>query len=272
MTKINQTFEVSKKDWESTFFGFNFASLTLIEKISSIHFYDNYEGYKSELSSLLIEAEKEYNLIEANIDTSVSFVIPLLEDLGFRFVDSKISFFTLLNKENIQSQMFEQANTRIKIREKLESDFQEISDLAINFMVNDKAFVSKYKNKLFFESSLAEKYFREWVKNTFYAENSIISVAINEVNKVIGFFIYEKKKDIDGIPVYKGILTTVNPDYRGSDIHLSLQSFIFGKIGIKEFYIDNTTQLTNIPIIRNHIKSNRYLKNISFTFIKRRFS
>lgn len=270
MESTLQTFSTAIKDWESNFFGFNFATLNVDAGIDINHFFEDYEKYKSELSQLLANADKDFELLEAIVDTRISFVMPLLEDLGFRFVDSKISFLTPFEKSNIQGQIFEVQNSKIKIREKVEADYKAISDLSINFMVHDKLFVSKYKNKLFFAPDLAEKYFREWIKNTFKSENAIISVAVNELDEVIGFFIYEKKGTHKDIPVYKGILTVVNPAYRGSDTHLSLQSFIFNKIADEKFYIDNTTQVTNVPIIRNHIKSDRYLNNISFILLRKK--
>ena len=268
--EVENIFSLKRKDWESNFFSFEFGLLEINKDFEYQYFIDHFTSIQDFLIQSFNHLLVSFDYIEAIIDTKQYFIIPMLEDIGFRLVDSKCTFITKLNQDNLQSQIFAVENAKIKIRERKDSDLQAISDLSVNHMVNDKYFVSKYKSKYFFTDEIAEKYFREWIKNTFTSPNAIFSVAVNDDEKVVGFFIYEKKGELNNLPVYKGILTVVDPAYRGSDTHLSLQSFIFNKIKDPEFYIDNTTQITNVPIIRNHNKSNRLLNNISFILLRKK--
>jgi hypothetical protein len=267
---LETSFILKRKDWESNFFSFEFGLLEISKDFDYSFFTENFSRVEEYLNKTISELANQFDYLEAIIDTKQYFIIPMLEEIGFRFVDSKCTFITKFNQENLQSQIFAIENAKIRIREKIDTDLKAISDLSVNHMVNDKYFVSKYKSKYFFTEDIAEKYFREWIKNTFNSSNAIFSVAVNEQDDVVGFFIYEQKGELNNLPVYKGILTVVDPNYRGSDTHLSLQSFIFEKIKAPEFYIDNTTQVTNVPIIRNHNRSNRLLNNISFILLRKK--
>lgn len=73
-----------------------------------------------------------------------------------------------------------------------------------------------------------------------------------------------------GIPLYKAILAAVNPDYRANSYHLHMQAYLYKQFPEKQFYLDNTTQLTNIATIKNHIKSQKKLNRIVLTFFRMR--
>ena len=63
-----------------------------------------------------------------------------------------------------------------------------------------------------------------------------------------------------------GVLTAVEPAYRGEKAHLSMQSFLYQHIPENRFYLDNTTQLTNFAIIKNHITSQKKLNRMDLFF------
>jgi hypothetical protein len=72
------------------------------------------------------------------------------------------------------------------------------------------------------------------------------------------------------LPIYKGILTAIDSDVRGKNTHLVLQSFIFKQIKEEQIYIENATQVSNIPIIRNHIRSHRMLDSVTFILVRKK--
>lgn len=86
-------------------------------------------------------------------------------------------------------------------------------------------------------------------------------------NTIASFFIIERVKDYENLPRFKGILTAVKKEHRGQKLHLAMQSHLYKHLGIEKFYLDNTTQLSNMPVIKNHIKSNRRLHQMSLTMM-----
>ena len=62
-----------------------------------------------------------------------------------------------------------------------------------------------------------------------------------------------------GIAVYKGILSVIEPKHRGRNLHVHLQQFLFEEMATRheQVTLDNTTQVSNYPVIRNHAKSGR---------------
>jgi len=255
-------FSLQRKDWESDFFAVPIGSLQFTAA-SDLDKYYSYPELRTQLTGLLEIADARYHLLEIDIDVKQMFVVPLLEEHGFRLVDSRCSFLTFLEKDDLAAQMFDVANDQIEIRDKTERDLEPIIDLTVNFLVNDTGFLSRYKNGAYFSKVSAERYFCEWVRNAFRSPGSIISVAAHKTCEVVGFFIYEKRGSRNDFPLYRAMLSVVNPEFRRNGIHLAMQSFILKQFGESGFYIDNTTQLANVSVIRNHIKSHRSLNFIS---------
>jgi hypothetical protein len=224
-----------------------------------------------EADLLLLDADKIFELLEFNVKMDQFLIIPLLEDLGFRLVDSRISFKTRIDVNERNKQNFELSLPGFEIRSFAQEYLQEVLSLTDKYLANNPDFVSRYKNTRFFSSNDASKYFQTWIKNTFRSEKSISCVLIDQkTNQVKGYFIYEKISDSDALPTFKGILTVIDEEARGHSTHLALQSYLFSLIPDQEFFLDNTTQLTNTAVIRNHLKSFRNLESISLTFIRKR--
>ncbi len=49
-----------------------------------------------------------------------------------------------------------------------------------------------------------------------------------------------------------------------------MQSFLYGQLGFGECYLDNTTQLANAPVIRNHVRSEKHFESTTLTFYRPR--
>lgn len=240
---------IEKKEWESNFFGLSIYELVTWNGL------DTLEGKIEKL---------DYDLIECNLSFSNFKDLSFLESIGFRTVDSRISFLTLID---VKDQRFLASSPKYKIRPYLRKDFEEVLEMTHKHLTFNDSFVSRYKNTMYYPGGFAEKYFKSWISKSVLSEDSITVVA--EFNsKVVGFFIIEKKTLDAEIPVWKGRLTAVDKLHRGNNLHLSMQSKIFELIPTTNFYLDNTTQLSNIAVVKNHIKSNRKLESMSLNLIK----
>jgi hypothetical protein len=263
-------FELKPKDWETNFFGFSYGLLSLTSNQSFDSLKDDMYAAVEELHALIQQESPKYAYIEMNLDSRFFFFIPKLEDLGFRLLDTKATYLTEFSQEDLQKQNFELSDENLVIRNKRESDYETILTMSVDVMVQDKVFVSKYKNSDFFSEDIPKKYYTEWIKNTFFAASSYFAVLTNKEDHIKGFFIYDKRVDAkSGWPIYKGILTVVDKDVRGKNIHLALQSFIFKQIKDEKLIIENATQVSNIPVIRNHIRSHRMLDSVTFILVRK---
>lgn len=237
-------FTLQKKEWESNFFN---------KKILELVDWKELNNFELALGTL------EYDLIECNLSFNRFRDLAALENIGFKTIDSRITFLTLINTEDSR---FLSRTPGYLLRPYEAKDFESILAMTHSHLTYNDNFISRYKNESFFPKDSAVRYFSKWIDFSINSPNSITIVSEFK-GELVGFFIIEKKNAVDGIPVWKGRLTAVDKDHRGKRLHLSMQTKIFELIGVKEFYLDNTTQLSNVAVIKNHIKSNRALKSMS---------
>lgn len=260
-------FAIEEKKWESEFFNKRWGLLTC-KDLSVNTIVEMPKAMTMELNRILEKSDQSFDLLEFQATHDLFPLIPYLEIVGFRLVDSKISFKTLLTSDTLAEQQFPLDFANLKIQLFSPQYLKEIIALTNKHLTYNPAFVSRYKNPLFMKPGAAEKYFSTWVNNSLASEHSISCVIVDHHNSVKGYFIYEKKGSENNIPIYKGILTVIDDEYRGKSTHLAMQSFLFSRIKETKYFVDNTTQLTNLPVIRNHVKSHRSLNSISLTFYR----
>ena len=237
---------ISKNDWESKFFK---------KEIFKLEFDGKIDELKTDLRN------NNWDLVECNVNLTNFKDILMLQNLGFKIVDSRIRFLTNI-EFNQQDYLF--YNEDYTIRNYLEKDLDFILNLTQEFLTNNKNFISRFKNESYFNVDDGEKYFTKWINFSLANPNSKTAV-VEKDNKQVGFFIMEEKGVHKEIPLLKGILTAVDKNNRGNKLHLVLQTFLFENFGYKSFYLDNTTQLSNIAVIKNHIKSSRKLDSMHIT-------
>ncbi len=243
--------KLKKKAWESDFFAKQIYELKISEIVSG-------EAILEALS------EVEYDLVECNLDCQLILNVKTLEDIGFRTVDSRITFLTQINLE--ESKYLFEAPHGYKIRKYRPSDLEDIIQQTHYFLTNNDKFVSRYKNLDYFSDNDAELYFDTWIRYSIDDSDSITMV-VEYKEQPVGFFIAKQQTPINGTPLLKGILTSVDLNHRGKQLHLVLQTTIFKEMNYTNFYLDNTTQLSNIAVIKNHITSSRKLKTLSLTLL-----
>ncbi len=246
-----QNIDINRKDWESTFFKKNFYDLQINKNI-------NFEEIKSIINSL------DFDLIETRVSTKLFKNIEILEDLGFRTVDSRITFLT---KIDINDSKFSfETNNQYQIRKYKSSDLPIIKLLAHQNLTNNPQFISRYKNLNYFNKQDAQQYYDQWIEFSVKDHNSSIVVSTHK-DQVVGFFIIQVQGNHLNYPLVKGILTAVEKDHQNKKLHLAMQTELFKEIESSTFFLDNTTQISNIATIKNHVTSNRKLHDIYLTML-----
>lgn len=253
---------LKKKEWDSDFFKKKIGVIYTEDQI--IKRYD-LEVINSIFNILIDFAKKKkYIIVEYNLNTfgsSSLLIAPYLEDKGFRLIDTRITFKTLIDRKKCEKlkPIFG------KIRFVKLTDLKDILNLTHQSLTDNKLFFSRFKNRDYFTYEDSKRYFEAWITNMIKDDDSIF-VVWEYNNKVIGYFIYKDYGKLNDVTIYKGILTAIDPEYRGHNGHLVMQSYAYDHFPEDFIYLDNTTQLTNFPVIKIHIKSRKELSSISFTF------
>lgn len=251
------------KKWESDFFKRPFAMLEINEAFLTS--FDT-ATLKPLLQKLLQRADAQKTaLIELSLDSRGFGLIPTLEAVGFRLVDSKVCFFTLIDRQ--KTERFNPAVGSLAMAQP--EDLPAIFELTKISFCQNPAFFSRFKHPDYFSEEESENYYCAWITNHFDDPLSLMAV-LRDKGAVQGYFLYRKGGMHEDLPLYKGMLATVAPAYRQYKSHLALQTFLFDQFPCDRFFVDNTTQLTNFPILKNHITAQRQLQSVTFIFYRKR--
>jgi ribosomal protein S18 acetylase RimI-like enzyme len=249
--------------WETKFFGRRFGKLEL-----SASQEDAFDAgkYTETVNDVVTFADKQgYDIIDLHLNTSWFNLIPFFEDSGFRLVDTKLTFITLMNKADIQ----EIPNPAGEILFASDDMKNQLLDLTHKCFTHNPEFYSRFKNRFYYSTEDTERYYSAWIENHLGDGKSLFAVMI-DANKLIGYLLYKNIGKLRQRELYKGVLVAVHPGYRRKRVHLSLQSFAYRHFLEDEFYLDTTTQITNIPTIRNYIKSKKALDRVEMIFYRRK--
>ncbi|MGA9278028.1 hypothetical protein [Ilumatobacter sp.] len=252
-------FRVDEKRWDSTFFGRQIGSLSWTELPADRKAGRTELGRIAELSDAA-----GYSLVECHVGMTDFTLISLLEDIGFRVVDSRVRFLTRWTLADVP------VTTPLDgaIRWAVPSDRDRIVELTHEGFTDNDKFCSRFKNPDYFSAGDTRRYFEAWIDSTAF-EADAASAVLEIDNEVRGYFIYQVRGEYEELPVVKGILTAVAPNSRGANGHLAMQAFLYHRLGLSDWFLDNTTQLTNTPVIRNHIRSSKRLDEIVLTLYRR---
>ncbi|MDB4787338.1 hypothetical protein OAG26_01385 [Flavobacteriales bacterium] len=206
------------------------------------------------------------SLCEAVVDSTCIEHARLLEDEGFRLCDSKFQFLT-----RVEANALPPAPATIpeghQVRTYHEKDLEAVLSLTEKELVQNPMLITKFKSP-WFPSDTPSRWYSTWIKDVM-SRGGLCSVLVNATGRVVGFFAYLRGPDIDGIPVFKGILTAIEPQSRGGRVHLAMQDHVLrNDIHDPVFWLDNTTQISNRPVYRNHVNSGRKPHSISLIFLK----
>jgi hypothetical protein len=262
-------FRITMKDWETNYFGRKIAAFEIRETLLDARIETDYQRAYKDAKSIVTKSDSaDVTLLETNLSPIYFRWAPLLEELRFRLVDTKMAFLTLLDAGSKERQDFKLSLDGLTIVDYDSKYLDQVLVLTDEHFLRNDSFVSRYKNRLYFPEEEAKRYLRAWVENSLRSDASFGSLLLDAAGVPQGYFIYERKGMRNGIPLYKGILSVVAPAFRGKSTHLALQSHLFSRIPDERYYLDNTTQITNLPIIKNHMKSHRNLDHVLFVFFR----
>jgi hypothetical protein len=207
--------------------------------------------------------EAGYRLVECQVDLVDIAMGSCLESAGFRLVDSRIRFLTRWNRD--VSDSFEPRWGHV--RAATVEDRDRIIELTHLGLTLNPGFVSRFKNREFFTESDTRRYFEAWVDSSAFADDAATAVFETD-DGVSGFYIYRVAGEHDGLPLVKGVITAVTPEQRGAGAHRAMQSFLYGRLGLDEYYIDTVTQLSNTALIRSSLSSGKRYEQAALTFFR----
>lgn len=205
-------------------------------------------------------------LVEAVVDATCIPLVRFLEDEGFRLCDSKFRFLT-----RVQANQLPPAPAILpeghSIRDYRETDLQAILRITEKELVQNPMLITKFKSP-WFTSETPSRWYSAWMKDVL-SRGALCSVLENPAKVITGYFAYIQGDDFEGVPLFKGVLTAIQPESRGGRVHLAMQDHLFrGAIHSQTYWLDNTTQISNRPVYRNHVSSGRKPHSISLIFLR----
>lgn len=244
--------------WESDFLQRNLWRLTLGAGTSE-------QIWAKDILPKLKELPEDA-LVEAVVDATCISMVRLLEDQGFRLCDSKFQFLTRVRADQLPPAPATLPEGH-SIRNYRENDLQAILDITEKELVQNPMLVTKFKSP-WFPSETPSRWYSAWMKDVL-SRGALCAVLENPAQVVVGYFAYIQGEDVEGFPLFKGVLTAIRPESRGGRVHLAMQDHLFrNAIQAPTFWLDNTTQISNRPVYRNHVNSGRKPHSISLIFLR----
>jgi len=248
--------------WEASFFGFPIEEIKL-------------GGHaEAEVVPQLLELIEEVGpeiLLKVFVDARQLHAIPLLERQGFELWESRFQWLTTWSREELLQ--------RHDLNPKLpgdhvvwgnESHHEAILEMTQTHLAKSPAVVNRFDSPFYPEGS-AEKWYAQWIRHVLGSPDVMVAVAEHgEGREMAGYFIYMPGEPRDGMALYKGILSVIQPAHRGRNLHVHLQKFLFEEMAKRheQVTLDNTTQVSNYPVIRNHAKSGRRPDHIELVMFR----
>ncbi len=197
---------------------------------------------------------KQEGLYELRLSSDDFLGIIEAQKHGFSLVESFIEFAT-----KVEPSQEEYEGIRLMNK----SDHSFISALNEQSMCQNEGYRTRFNNPIFFDENACKNYYGAAITNNINDPN-VLTAVVEFGNEVVGFFML---KIVDQ-QTCKGLMTGVIPKARGMKFHIKMQQFLINHIG-HPFTLINTTQLSNLAVIKNHIRSNRSLSKIEHIFYKK---
>lgn len=253
--------------WESSFFGFPILEMEL--EPSDVH-PDRLSTLAQSISDELEKGSPEH-LFKASLDAQLIQGAPVLERLGFELWETRFVWMTQMTSSLLVQEFgVQNSDSTFSIHWNQPEDNEEIVEMAVELVAQSHDVITRFDSP-FYPSGSGSRWYKSWLEDVLNTPSTLVSLARHKPSgKLAGFFLYQRKGEQKGCPVFKGILSAVSPEFRGNKLHIHLQKEIFKKISKvgETVWLDNTTQLSNYPIIRNHARSGRRPQEIQLVFFK----
>ena len=244
-----------QKEWETEFFQRTFGGLTIDHHtLLELEVQERENIFKQIIN---FADESALSLVEIKCDIEAMPLISIMENFGFRFVEGRVTFLTLIEKPvdtNISDKLG-------KIMFATKKDLKSLLDLTNTCFTYNPNFISRFKNRYYYTVEETRRYYTAYIENYLSKEGSYFGM-LKKGETIVGYTILESGKFFEGKKIYKAILSAVKPGYRGKNLYYAIQSSVFFELPENIFYLENTTQMTNVSIIRSHIRANKRLNNI----------
>lgn len=202
--------------------------------------------------------------IEVALPNTLMQAAPALESCGFRLVDSRMTFVTQMTLEDVTVPSLPVGH----IRQALPDDMGAVRDLTTRLLVDSPTVYSRFKNPALFTREETTRYYDAW--NELVLRTCPELFAVWEVDgHVAGYFDYLRTDpDNRPHPLFKGVLAAVDPAYRGHQAHNALQSWLFPRFNEPVWLLDNTTQLSNMAVLTNHLRADKDFESATLVFYR----
>ena len=254
---------LAQKDWETEFFGRRFGRLEIdaagVPDLPA-------DALDKALAEVLSLGDRNgFDLIDLELDIAWLHRMYMFENHGFRLVDTKMRFLSLLQRADMDG--VPDPETEILFASEDMKD--EILALTQRSFTDNPSFKSRFTNERYFSRSEADRYYSAWIENHIGDDRHLFAVA-RDKGKVVGYLLYRRAGEHRGKPLYKAGLMAIAPEYRGKRVYFSLLSFVYRHFPEDEVYMDATTQLTNPAAIRYLIKMQRTFDAVQLFFCRRK--
>jgi hypothetical protein len=172
----------------------------------------------------------------------------VLQQTGFKLVETRLIFETQLSKPP-------HPENRENIRSARPDDLDELLDLTHKAFTDNENFYARFKNREYFSPADTRRYYAAWITGNISSKDCIFMVC--EEEKIAGYTFL-----IKGRAAFKVGLTAILERYQGLGVYNRLAEAAFALIPSDRFSLINTTQLTNLAMLKTHIKNKRNLSRI----------
>ncbi len=245
--------------WETRFFGRSMGGLTIGAEAARAL---GPEAWREAVTLLAVEADA-YELVQVHLDVRHLELAPTLEEAGFRLVDTRIAFVTRVRRDRFTRHEASAGEVRLAGPH----DLAALLVLTHQGLTHNPGFRSRYKDPAYFTTREGERWFAAWVENDLADPTSLVAVWQIDDHPV-GFFGYARRGERAGLPFYRGTLLAVEPDQQGRKGQVAMDTYLYGRMPSEEFWVENVTQLTNIPTFRNYLALGKRLDRIELTFFR----
>lgn len=245
-----------RKDWDSDFFGREIHALDVGGDVTIADVRDAVDA---------LDDRGVWGIEVALPNTSMR-TAPALEACGFRLVDSRMTFVTRMTTQDIEPMRLPTG----RVRQATPEDLPAVSDLTTRLLVDSDAVYSRFKNPSLFTREETIRYYDAW--NELVLRECPELFAVWDVDgRVAGYFDYLRTEPEDRpLPLFKGVLAAVHPDFRGHQAHNALQAWLFPRFGEPAWLLDNTTQLSNMAVLKNHLRARKDFESATLVFFRTR--
>lgn len=247
---------IEENTWESSFFGRRQAKASIdFEAVPA----DGTSILKQVVASLGSEADRlRYALTEIRIDARNLGSFAMLQDAGFRLVESRVGFQRRVERASVRK--FSYPGGRIRLG--TQADHETLLKLTRDGFACNDAFYSRFKNPSYFSQEQTERYYSAWVTHHLEVDDYYWAV-LDVADRTVGYMLYTKiGAHESGAPRYSGVLSTVAPGSRGGNALTAIRSFIFNRIPEDLFYWESFSQLSNLSAITSQMHDGMRLSSV----------